>query len=197
MSTFVPRIVIVASALCLLSIAAMAADDIGAPKDGREGERYAAPTDQVVGPSPANPQATRPETTPTQLLQQPAKPLTEALPDATTRDAPDTRQAPGRALAAALIGKPVKDNTGDEVGEVTAVAVTPAGRVDSVIVAVGGVFGLFRREVALHWGDVRETAGAESLTVAMTGSEMKDLPAYEFDRKEQRGTVFEKLPSNG
>ncbi len=188
--------ILITSALCLLPLAAMAQNQ--KPQDpktmGGTTERYSAPTDQPVGPSPANPQQTNPQTAPGQASEL----GTPASPSTTPGQMPSTanENVPGRAVAERLLNQPIKDVEGSNVGRISAVALDQQGRINTVIVAVGGFFGIGARDVMLTWRDLKSGApSSNDILVAMSKDELKRLPRYEFKDSNQRGTVFESSTS--
>lgn len=60
------------------------------------------------------------------------------------------------ASCARLVGEPVVDRRGEDVGRIDRVLIEVAtGRVAGVVVACGGVFGLGEREYTLAWHELR------------------------------------------
>ena len=60
------------------------------------------------------------------------------------------------ASCARLVGEPVVDRNGEEMGRVDRILIElSTGRVAAVVVAVGGVFGLGERQYSVPWGDLR------------------------------------------
>jgi len=60
------------------------------------------------------------------------------------------------ASCARLVGEPVIDRDGGEMGRVDRILVDVAsGRIAGVVIAVGGVFGLGERQYTVPWRDLR------------------------------------------
>lgn len=174
---------LLATALCLLPLAAMAGDTKA--KDGTT-ERYIAPTDQVVGPSPANPQHTEPRTGPGRAAEL-GQPAPASADPATVND-----DAPRRAIAEQLLNRPIKNAEGSTIGRISGVAMNKDGQVDTVIVAVGGFFGIGGHDVMLNWSELKSDVSASTdIMVAMTEDELENQPRYEYKNARQRGTVFD------
>ena len=87
-----------------------------------------------------------------------------------------------------LVGKTVENPNGDNVGDIESVYVKPDGKVDSVILGVGGFLGIGEREVAIKWSDLN--VSGDKITTAMTKEQLKALPQYEYKDKTYRGRVF-------
>jgi hypothetical protein len=89
-----------------------------------------------------------------------------------------------------LIGTNIKNTAGDTVGEVKSVVVDKSGKIQDVIVSVGGFLGVGDREVALAWNDLTVTDEGKHVTTAMTKDTLKSLPEYKYKQASYRGTVF-------
>jgi sporulation protein YlmC with PRC-barrel domain len=89
-----------------------------------------------------------------------------------------------------LVGKSVRNNNGEKIGDIEAVYVTPSGQVDSVIVGVGGFLGMGEREVAVKWSDLKVSPDGDTITSNMTKDSLKALPEYTYKDKSYRGRVF-------
>ena len=103
-----------------------------------------------------------------------------------TKDMP----APNAADARKLIGRNVKNPAGDTVGEIKSVYITPEGRVDSVMVGVGGFLGVGEREVRLAWKDLQVMDNGEKVVVNMTKDQLKAMAPYKYKDESWRGKVF-------
>lgn len=80
-----------------------------------------------------------------------------------------------------LIGLNVENGDGDVVGEVGEVVLAEGGKVQGVVVDVGGFLGIGAHPVLLNWKDV-ELSGSQSEVKALvnaTKDRLKALPAYE------------------
>jgi sporulation protein YlmC with PRC-barrel domain len=89
-----------------------------------------------------------------------------------------------------LIGTNIKNSAGDTVGEVKSVLVDKSGKIQDVIVSVGGFLGMGDREVALSWNDLTVTDEGKHVTTTMTKDALKALPEYKYKQATYRGTVF-------
>lgn len=96
----------------------------------------------------------------------------------------------GQADAKKLIGRNIKNANNDTVGEIKSVFLDKDGKVQTVIVGVGGFLGMGEREVALAWSDLQVSNNGEQVMVNMTKDQLKGLPEYKYTDPKYRGTVF-------
>lgn len=94
------------------------------------------------------------------------------------------RNADGTMNASHIIGAKIESGTGDNLGEVHEVVVDKEGKVDGVVVDVGGFLGLGEHSVMLDWQDMElvERDGNEILLVKATKDSLKALPEYQARR---------------
>ncbi len=118
---------------------------------------------------------------------------------ATSPPAPGaTTNLPGRDMPAPtvsgdtrkLIGRTVQDAQNDTIGEIKSVYIGPDGKVDSLIVGVGGILGMGEREVRLAWSDLRVSDNSEKVVLNITKDELKAKPEYKYSNAGWRGQVF-------
>ena len=115
--------------------------------------------------------------------QQAASPPASATVDAKTAPSAtaDTRK---------LIGRNIKNAEGDTIGEIKSIYLNKDGKVDSVMVGVGGFLGVGDREVRIAWSDLKITDNGEKVMVNMTKDELKAKPEYKYKNDTWRGQVF-------
>jgi sporulation protein YlmC with PRC-barrel domain len=89
-----------------------------------------------------------------------------------------------------LIGRNVRNAQNDTIGEIKSVYVGPDGKVDSLIVGVGGILGVGEREVRLAWSDLRVSDNGEKVVLNITRDELKAKPEYKYGNAGWRGQVF-------
>jgi len=116
-----------------------------------------------------------------------------ALAQAPTMDAKPSRPAgsetmapiPGTGTAEVkgnkLIGADVKNTANEKIGDVDEVLVTTDGKVNAVIVSVGGFLGLGDRKVVMPWEQLRFSSEGSQLVVMTnaTKESLKTLPEYQ------------------
>jgi hypothetical protein len=111
---------------------------------------------------------------------------------ATSPPAPGTTtNLPGRDMPAPtvsgdtrkLIGRKVRNAQNETIGEITSVYIGPDGKVDSLIVGVGGVLGVGEREVRLALSDLRASDNGEKVVLDMTKDGLKAKPEYKYGER--------------
>lgn len=124
------------------------------------------------------------------LAAVPAVALLFALPALTfAQDASRTKSdtivpIPGTGTAevkgARLIGADLVNSTNDKLGDVDEVLVTTDGRVNAVVVAMGGVMGLGERKVVVPWERLRFSSQGRDLVVKTDVSRetLNAMPEY-------------------
>jgi hypothetical protein len=110
-----------------------------------------------------------------------------APPAATTGT---TAAAPSAADAKALIGRNIQNAQNETIGEIKSVFIGADGKVDSVMVGVGGFLGIGEREVQLAWKDLQISDGGRKVVVNMTKDQLKAMPEYKYKDMAWRGQVF-------
>jgi hypothetical protein len=103
---------------------------------------------------------------------------------------PQIAAMPSGADAKKLIGRNVKNPANDTVGEIESVYINADGKVDSVIVGVGGFLGVGERLVRVAWKDLQISDNGEKVVVNMTKDQLKAMPPYNYRDVKTRGQVF-------
>jgi hypothetical protein len=120
-----------------------------------------------------------------------ANPQQAATPPAAT--APATKSMPAPAASAdtrKLIGRNIQNAQNDTIGEIKSIYLNKDGKVDSVMVGVGGFLGVGEREVRLAWSELNVSENGEKVTVNMTKDQLKAKPEYKYSDATWRGQVF-------
>lgn len=80
-----------------------------------------------------------------------------------------------------LIGADVKGPDNEKIGDVSEVLVSTEGKVNAIIVSVGGFLGVGDRKVALPWEQLRFSSEGSDLVVmsSATKDALKSMPPYE------------------
>lgn len=89
-----------------------------------------------------------------------------------------------------LIGRNIKNADDETIGEIKSIFINKDGKVDSVIVGVGGFLGVGDREVRIAWSDLEITDNGEKVMVNMTRDQLKAKPEYRYRNESWRGQVF-------
>ena len=92
---------------------------------------------------------------------------------------PIPEQAEHQVRAQSLLGVDVS-NGQDTIGEVSDLVVTDDGRVDAIVVGVGGFLGIGEKRVALAWDSVKltEQDGGRVILVSATREQLEGMPTY-------------------
>ena len=116
----------------------------------------------------------------------PAAPGTGAAPAESTAPpaavpvpVPVPEQAEHQVRAESLLGVDVS-NGQDTIGEVSDLVVTQDGRVEAIVVGVGGFLGVGQKRVALAWDSIElaERDGERVILVAATREQLEDMPEF-------------------
>ena len=92
---------------------------------------------------------------------------------------PIPEQAEHQVRAQSLLGVDVS-NGQDTIGEVSDLVVTEDGRVEAIVVGVGGFLGIGEKPVALAWDSVKltEQDGSRVILVSATREQLEGMPTY-------------------
>jgi hypothetical protein len=106
-----------------------------------------------------------------------AAPGTGAAPAEAPEPVPE--QAEHQVRAESLLGVDVS-NGQDTIGEVADLIVTQDGRVEAIVVGVGGFLGVGQKSVALAWDSVElaERDGERVILVAATREQLEGMPEF-------------------
>lgn len=103
---------------------------------------------------------------------------------------PQVAATPTAADTKKLIGRNVKNPQNDTIGEIESVYIDADGKVDSVIVGVGGFLGLGERLVRVAWKDLQISDNGEKVVVNMTKDQLQAMPPYNYRDPKAKGQVF-------
>ena len=92
---------------------------------------------------------------------------------------PIPEQAEHQVRAQSLLGVDVS-NGQDTIGEVSDLVVTDDGRVDAIVVGIGGFLGIGEKPVALAWDSIKltEQDGSRVILVSATREQLEGMPTY-------------------
>jgi PRC-barrel domain len=97
---------------------------------------------------------------------------------------------PSGADAKKLIGRNVRNLQDETVGEIESVYINADGKVDSVILGVGGFLGMGERQVRVAWKDLRISDNGEKVAINATKDQLKAMAPYTYRDAKLRGQVF-------
>jgi hypothetical protein len=91
----------------------------------------------------------------------------------------------GEMAGSALIDAKVHDAKKETVGSIQDVYLDDGGKVEVVIVSVGGFLGLGAKDVAVKWEDIKFGKDGKSLalTTDLTKDALKAMPDYKSERQ--------------
>lgn len=120
------------------------------------------------------------------------------VPSTTT--AATTQQQSNQWRGSQLIGLDVYNNSDENIGDINDVILGKDGKIELIVVGVGGWLGMGQHDVALPWDQVRfsdqprkgDAKNAEAgekpdhATVNMTKEQLKNLPAFKYAADKNR-----------
>ena len=134
------------------------------------------PTPLPQQPAAVPAQPATPDTSPT-TTGSPAQPAETTAAPAAPKPVPE--QAEHQVRATSLRGVDVSNGEAT-IGEVTDLIVTEDGRVEAIVVGVGGFLGIGEKLVALAWDSIKLTDqdGYRTILVAATREQLEGMPAF-------------------
>ena len=102
----------------------------------------------------------------------------------------DMTAMPTAADASKLIGRSVTNGKNETIGKIESVYLGASGKVDSVIVGVGGFLGVGERYARLHWKDLQVSDNGEKVVLHMSKEQLKAMAPYKYKDDAMRGQVF-------
>lgn len=123
--------------------------------------------------------------------------LTSMVATATfAQTAPSPSTAPSRPATSApapakaepikvdtLVGRDVKNPAMETIGSIDNVVVDPEGKIQQVVISVGGFLGVGSRRVAIAWNQMRVDPATDVAMVDMTKDQLKTAPEVQERRK--------------
>ncbi|MBV9832938.1 MAG: PRC-barrel domain-containing protein [Alphaproteobacteria bacterium] len=111
----------------------------------------------------------------------PPPPRADAAPARPTKDF----NADGYISTEAVLKASVRNANNDKIGEVEDVYVDQAGKIQTVVVSVGGFLGMGKKDVALKWGDLQTKRDGDTLVLlsGLDKDQLKAMPDYTYERQ--------------
>lgn len=102
----------------------------------------------------------------------------------TTTPATPTATSPtfGAIRGSSLINMDVKNGADEKIGDINDVIVGADGKVEQVIISVGGFLGVGTRNVAVAWNEVKVDTNADVAFVNLSKEQLKIAPEFK-DRR--------------
>lgn len=93
---------------------------------------------------------------------------------------PVTLQSMNEWHGSQLIGMDVKNQQGEELGEIADLVLDPKeAKIKSVVISSGGMLGIGAKKVAVPWEQVKPASDEQALVVTMTREELQQAPQWE------------------
>jgi len=126
--------------------------------------------------SPPGPAQTMPTNSPASRANTASAPAVESTGDF---------NAQGQMSGSALIGAKIHNDQKETVGSINDVYLDDSGKVQAVIVSVGGFLGVGSKTVAVKWDDIKYSKDGKSLmlTTSLTSDALKAMPDYITERR--------------
>lgn len=127
-------------------------------------------------------------------------PQTQTMPSAPSTSASATQQQANQWRGSQLIGLDVYNDKDENIGDINDVILGKDGKIELIVVGVGGWLGMGQHDVALRWEQVRfseqprkgDGANAEAgekpdhAMVNMTKDQLKAMPAFKYAGEQNR-----------
>lgn len=118
-----------------------------------------------------------------QILTENGEPYTGTMAGnaAPERDGDTIMNGDGTVNTSNIIGAAVESGSGDKIGEINEVVIHPDGKVQGVVVDVGGLLGVGAHSVLLDWKDIElaQREGKDVLMINATEEALKGMPEYD------------------
>jgi sporulation protein YlmC with PRC-barrel domain len=107
-----------------------------------------------------------------------------------------TVQPPGQSLTSHFIGRPITNNAGESIGNVSDLLFDKSGRIVNVVIGVGGILGIGEKSVAVPFTALSVTAEADGkrvVKVPLSKDQLKAAPDFKATEK----TVYMRAREKG
>lgn len=78
-----------------------------------------------------------------------------------------------------ILDKTVVSTNGDELGQVTEIAISPDGNISNVVLSVGGFMGLGDRLVLLPWNALEISPSTDKIRTSITKTDIAQAPLFD------------------
>ena len=118
----------------------------------------------------------------------PASGFAQTAPRAGQNDASNfiTVQPPGQWLASLLLGQPITNQAGENIGDINDLLLDKSGQVATVVIGVGGVLGIGEKNVAVPFSSLSITADANGkrvVTAPLSKARLEAAPEFKPTEK--------------
>ena len=97
-----------------------------------------------------------------------------------------TVQPPGQWLASQFLGKPVTNQAGETIGNVSDLLFDKSGRIATAVIGVGGFLGIGEKNVAISYGSLSITAdagGKRVISAPLSKDQLQAAPEFKPTEK--------------
>ena len=90
-----------------------------------------------------------------------------------------------------LIGQSIQNEADSKtVGKIDSVMLDSAGKVQKVVVGVGGFLGIGKKDVAIDWSQIHVADNGRKVSMAANKDQLKAMPEYVWPKEHARGSVW-------
>jgi hypothetical protein len=90
-----------------------------------------------------------------------------------------------------LIGQSIQNQADNKtVGKIDSVILDQSGKVQRVVVGVGGFLGMGKKDVAIDWSQIRVMDNGKKVVMNADKDQLKAMPEYVWPKNQKRGSVF-------
>ena len=108
----------------------------------------------------------------------------------TTRPAP-TASNSSQIDAHKLIGQSIQNQADNKtVGKIDSVMLDSSGKVQRVVVGVGGFLGIGKKDVAIDWNQIQVMDNGRKVVMNADKDQLKAMPEYTWPKEHGRGSVW-------
>src|SRR5258706_9569415 len=118
-------------------------------------------------------------------------PTTTTPPATTTRPTPMASSNSTQIDAHKLIGQSIQNQADNKtVGKIDSVMLDSSGKVQRVVVGVGGFLGMGKKDVAIDWNQIQVTDNGRKVVMNADKNQLKAMPEYAWPKDHGRGSVW-------
>jgi hypothetical protein len=90
-----------------------------------------------------------------------------------------------------LIGQSIQNQADDKtVGKIDSVILDQGGKVERVVVGVGGFLGMGKKDVAIDWNQIQVMDNGRKVVMNANKDQLKAMPEYTWPKEHGRGSVW-------
>ncbi|MBV8165949.1 MAG: PRC-barrel domain-containing protein, partial [Alphaproteobacteria bacterium] len=90
-----------------------------------------------------------------------------------------------------LIGESIQNQADNKtVGKIDSVMLDSSGKVQRVVVGVGGFLGIGKKDVAIDWNEIKVMDNGRKVVMNANKDQLKAMPEYTWPKEHGRGSVW-------